>query len=141
MTEAAIQSEIHRVIGSRADVRLWRRNIGAARDPRTYRLIRFGFPGQADLSGIWRRPDGAGIRLEIEVKGPRGRLTDKQRQFGEMIDRLGGVYIVARSVEDVEKGLNAYARKVSAQGSLHTASQGSANPPGKPSAPPRAKEE
>lgn len=60
-------------------------------------MVRFGVPGQADLSGIL---DG-GRRLEIECKRPGGRQTQEQQRYGEMIERFGGVYILATSVADV----------------------------------------
>ena len=38
-----------------------------------------------------------GFHAWIEVKCKAGKLSDEQRRFGEMIDRAGGNYIVARS--------------------------------------------
>jgi hypothetical protein len=95
-SEAEVQAEILRILGARPDLRLWRANAGAAIDPRTGRLIRFGVPGQADLSGIL----AGGQRLEIEVKGPHGRQRPEQRNFGAMIARFGGLYVLAHSLED-----------------------------------------
>lgn len=109
MTEAEIQAALLREIGGRADCRIWRNNCGRARD-RTGRVVPFGVPGQADLSGVWLAPIvcercGAerrvGIRLEIEVKSARGKQTDAQRAFQRTIERMGGVYVLARSVKDV----------------------------------------
>jgi len=68
------------------------------------RIIRFGVPGQADLTGIL--PDGR--RLEIEVKSPTGRQTAEQRSFQQMIERFNGVYILARSIHDVRQQLAAH---------------------------------
>lgn len=59
--------------------------------------MRFGLPGQADLSGIL--PDGK--RLEIEVKSVSGIQHESQKMFQAMIERFGGVYILVRFVEDV----------------------------------------
>ena len=137
MTEAAIQSEIHRVIGSRPDCRIWRQNTGVARDTRTGRMIRFGIPGTPDLIGIVS-VGGIGAFLGIEVKSAKGKQTKAQKSFQSMLARMGGCYILARSVEDAERGLNAYVQKVSAQDSLHTAPREPAALPGRPSAPPRA---
>lgn len=95
-SEAEIQAEVLRVLGARPDLRLWRANTGAAIDPSTGRLIRFGVPGQADLSGIL----AGGRRLEIEIKSARGRQTPHQQFFGAMIVRFGGLYIVAHSLQD-----------------------------------------
>lgn len=101
MREKEIQNAIMRKFATRADMRLWRANSGVA----TYedgRTVRFGIPGQADLSGILQ----GGRRLEIEVKSPDGRQTPQQAAFQKMIEAFGGLYILARSVEDVEEALD-----------------------------------
>ncbi len=86
-------------------MRLWRQNTGVATYDNlvagTSRKVRFGLPGQADLSGIL--PDGK--RLEIEVKRPGGRQSEEQKAFQEMIERFGGLYILAYSALDVEDRL------------------------------------
>ena len=46
-----------------------------------------------------------GIHLWIEVKTPHGRLSKYQEQFRDDILAHGGTYIVARSVEDIERVL------------------------------------
>ena len=99
MSEKAIQNEILRAFGTKRWLRLWRANTGVARIGN--RVIRFGIPGQADLTGILPR----GVRLEVEVKSPDGRQTEEQRNFQRMIERFGGVYVLARSVEDVRHAL------------------------------------
>lgn len=92
-------------------MRIWRANCGTARDTVTGRVVRFGVPGQADLSGIWYAPITCrecgcqrytGVRLEIEVKAALGRQTPAQKRFQRVIERMGGVYVLARSVGDVE---------------------------------------
>ena len=99
MKEKRIQNEILRAFGTRRSLRLWRANVLAAR--MGDRFVHAGVPGQADLTGIL--PDGR--RVEIEVKSERGRQTKDQRNFQRMIERFGGVYVLARSVEDVERAL------------------------------------
>jgi len=101
MTEKQVQNAILRAFGTLPMLRLWRANVGAARIGR--RVVRFGIAGQADLTGIL--PDGR--RLEIEVKSATGRQTAAQKAFQEMIERFHGVYILARSVEDVRRQLTA----------------------------------
>lgn len=99
--EHHIQNEILRAFGTRADMRLWRQNTGAA----TFRgqRVSFGVPGAADITGIL--PDGR--RIEIEVKSAVGRQSAAQKSYQAMIERFGGVYILARSVDDVYAGLRA----------------------------------
>lgn len=110
MKEKAVQNAILREFGTRRDMRLWRANVGVARigGPRSAggRIVRFGLPGQADLTGILP----GGLRLEIEVKGAAGRQTEEQRAFQRMIERFGGVYVLARSVQDVWQAIGSYLR-------------------------------
>lgn len=39
--------------------------------------------------------------IGIEVKAPKGKVSEAQKKFGEKIESAGGVYIVARSVDEV----------------------------------------
>ena len=99
MSEKAIQNDVLRAFGTKRRMRLWRANTGVARIGD--RVVRFGVPGQADLTGIL--PDGR--RLEVEVKSPEGTQTEDQRNFQRLIERFGGVYVLAWSVEDVRRAL------------------------------------
>jgi len=96
-SEAQIQADIMAALAGRRDLRIWRASAGAARDASSGRVYHFGTPGQADLSGIL----ADGRRLEIEAKTKTGRQSDQQKAFQAMIERFGGVYILARSVQDV----------------------------------------
>jgi len=100
--EKRIQNTILREFGTRRDMRLWRANAGVGRFGK--RVVRFGVPGQADLTGILP----GGVRLEIEVKSPNGRQTTDQRNYQRMIERFGGVYVLARSVSDVWIAIERY---------------------------------
>ncbi len=129
LKEKQIQNKILREYATRSDMRLWRGSTGKAvplayvrsianavksMDYRTAErllmsppVLSFGLTGQADLSGILG--DGfhpsAGTRIEIEVKSETGRQSKEQAAFQGMIERFGGLYVLARSVEDVEKAL------------------------------------
>lgn len=96
MTEKRLQNLILLTFGTRGDMRLWRANVGVARMGPN-RVVRFGVPGQADLTGILP----GGTRLEIEVKTATGEQSPEQRAYQRIIERFGGVYVLARSVEDV----------------------------------------
>lgn len=99
--EKQIQDAILRHFGKRPDMRLWRQNTGVG----FYsggRVVRYGRVGAADLTGLL----AGGRRIEIEVKGPTGRLTPQQCKYGKEIEQYGGIYIVARSIEDVYRGLS-----------------------------------
>ena len=99
LNESTTQTAILREFGTRSDMRLWRANSGSA--VIRGRLVKFGIPGQADLTGIL--PDGR--RLEVEVKSEFGQQTPEQANYQAMIERFGGVYILARSIEDVWDGI------------------------------------
>ena len=73
----------------------WRQNTGAVTIGN--RHVRFGIAGAADITGIL----ADGRRLEIEVKAPKGRQSVTQKAFQEVIERMGGLYVLARSADDV----------------------------------------
>jgi hypothetical protein len=104
-SEHRIQHDILVALGRRPELRLWRQNTGAVKVED--RFIRFGVKGCADILGLIAP---TGRLLAIEVKGPHGKLSPAQEAFGVMVRRFGGLYVVARSVEDavtaVEAALN-----------------------------------
>lgn len=104
MTEQQILNSILRTFGTRSDMRIWRANTGAARFGN--QVVRFGIPGQADITGLLLP---SGRRLEIEVKSHSGEQRPEQKDFEAMIKRFGGLYILARSVTDVEMALQEHA--------------------------------
>lgn len=84
-------------VGSHPRVRLWPRRVGVAIPLGKQHPVRFGIPGETDLQGIiapWGR------LLAIEVKTGSGRLSKDQARFRNMIEKFGGLYVEARSVED-----------------------------------------
>jgi hypothetical protein len=76
----------------------WRNNTGAVQ-VEGKRFVRFGIKGSPDILGVM--PDGR--FLGVETKSAKGRLTAEQKAFGEAVTNRRGVYIVARSVSDLEK--------------------------------------
>lgn len=100
--ESFLVHAILRAWGAHPSLRIWRQNTGGAllKD----RFVQFGTPGQGDISGLLL-PHGR--RLEIECKTERGRQTAEQVSFQAMIERFGGLYVLARSVEDVDAALAA----------------------------------
>jgi hypothetical protein len=81
---------------------LLQNNIKAAIECLRSRPIRFGVPGQADISGV---AGPAGRRLEIEVKVGTDKLRPEQVAFRKMCLDRGAVYIEARDVETALKEL------------------------------------
>lgn len=99
--ENVVKFEVLRHFATREELRLWPAPAGVALTPDGKRVIKFGIPGQADLSGIIRVAPCRGTRLEIETKTAVGRQSDQQRKFQAMIEDAGGIYVLARSVNDV----------------------------------------
>lgn len=60
-------------------------------------MISYGLKGSADIIGLLN----TGRFLAVEVKTGMARQTKEQKAFQQMIDKLGGLYIVARSTLDV----------------------------------------
>ena len=106
--ETDLQQRIRLAVGTRADTRLFRNQVGSLPDPRTGRLVTFGLArGSADLIG-WRTvvitPEMVGQRIavftSIEVKTPTGRMRPEQQAWLGVVRGAGGIAGVARSVPD-----------------------------------------
>ena len=77
----------------------WRNNTGTAwigEQP-----VSFGYPGSGDILGVLP----GGRFLSVECKSPTGTQSGKQKEFEAKVAANGGVYILARSVEDLERWL------------------------------------
>ena len=80
----------------------YRQNTGAAEyadNTGRRRFVRYGKPGISDIIGVL--PGGRFIA--VECKAPGGRLSEHQTEFLKDIERMGGLAVIARSVEDLEK--------------------------------------
>ena len=53
-------------------------------------------PGLPDICGVWK-----GRAIAIELKAPRGIVSDQQQRFIDRINEAGGLAFVARSVDEV----------------------------------------
>lgn len=122
MNETDLQRKIQAAL-SDSDTRLWRNTIGQAwvgnvthctngdvliRNPKR---LAFGLaPGSSDLVGLRSvtiTQDMVGMRLAVfcavEVKSERGTVTAEQQAFIDMVNGLGGLAGVARSIEDARQ--------------------------------------
>lgn len=97
--ESTIQRRIVAYLEKRPDVFLWRHGTGAARFGD--RRVSFGLVGSADLIGLQR----GGRFVAIEVKTAVGRQSEHQAKYQRRIEALGGLYVLARSVDDVVRAL------------------------------------
>jgi hypothetical protein len=80
-------------------IRAWRRNTGGA--VINGQFVRFGQGGEADLDGIIA-PNGRRLAIETKVKD---KMSGDQVSFARMVRSMGGVYLVVRSTEELERKL------------------------------------
>lgn len=95
MKEGDLVRDILAVYDKHPRIVLWRANTGVARMRGFH--VRFGKVGQGDITGL----NSDGVRIEIECKLKKNTQRDEQVKFADMIRRMGGIYILAFSVEDV----------------------------------------
>lgn len=74
------------------------------------RFVRFAVPGFPDLHGYLKI---YGIALYIEVKTPKGKLSDDQRDFLDLAQANGACVGVARSVREAMDIVNRFLEAVS----------------------------
>ena len=106
--EAVVQNKIRLALGN-GKIRLFRNNTGALTDIKG-RLVKFGLcKGSSDLIGfktITITPDMVGQNVAvfsaIEVKD-KGKATDDQKKFINIIKKAGGLAGVARDIKDAKK--------------------------------------
>lgn len=91
-------SDIINFAGALPNVRVWPRVVGVGRALKTNNVIRYGLMGESDIDGIIAP---LGKRLSIEVKTGKAIRTPQQKRFAEMIIKFGGLYVLARSMDDV----------------------------------------
>lgn len=113
MTANEITSGLLIELPKRFKCRAWRVNTGAGK-LEGGRFVRFNHPGMADISGVI----DPGLRLEIEVKANGDRLTKQQESFLMMVERYGGIALVAR---DVDTTLIAIQNAIDFKTALHLA--------------------
>ena len=77
---------------------IWRNNTGAYKPEGSAGFIRYGLAGSADIIGV--NPHGKFIA--VECKSEKGKLLESQVGFGIKVRSRGGVYVVARSTDDLE---------------------------------------
>lgn len=105
--EHEVQSEIIRWLAEKK-IFHYRNNSGAALAEYTNkagvtskRYMQFGISGAPDIVAIVK-----GIYVGIEVKRETTKQTEAQAVFERRVTRAGGIYILARKLEEVEKIIN-----------------------------------
>jgi hypothetical protein len=118
LSEKELQTAILKKYGALPGLRLWRQNTGAAvgmsviaqarREgylPANLPVTRYGSPGMPDIMGII---GPTGRFVGIECKSESGQQTQEQITWQKIITQLGGVYILARYICDVDFYLSSY---------------------------------
>lgn len=106
------------------NLRVWRANrikalaIGRGGKPR---MINAGVDGQGDVTGIAAVTLPCcqrliGLKIEFEIKAGRDRQSQAQKDFQAMIESHGGIYILAR---DVEQALGELRRRLACLTEVH----------------------
>lgn len=103
MTEQQIQNDILLALGQRRDLRIWRVNCGASMGFGGG-VIKGAPPGHPDLTGIL----AGGRWFGLEVKRPGQKQSEQQARFEAMVKRFGGLYAVARSVDEAQATVTAW---------------------------------
>jgi hypothetical protein len=98
MRESDTQHEILLAWGAHPRLRIARINTGAAVIGR--RLVRFNPLGTPDLVGLL---SPTGRFVGIEVKSGTGKQRKEQQTMQRVIEAFGGLYVLARSVDDVDR--------------------------------------
>jgi hypothetical protein len=99
--------------------RLFRNNVGTGWDFTKKRLIAFGLAkGSSDLIGwtnvtITQEMVGSDIAVftAVETKSKRGRPSTEQLAFVDLVNRCGGIALIAKSVDEVQAEVNSYRPK------------------------------
>lgn len=80
---------------------MWNSPTGVARPLGSERVMAFGVPGQPDIMGIMP----GGLFLGVEVKTKTGRQSKRQKTWQCACERVGGLYLVIRSMDILEEWL------------------------------------
>lgn len=99
--EAQLVHDVKLCWGAHPRIRFWRQNVGGAIIKGRY--VDFGPPkGCADFVGLIA-PQGR--FLAIECKSATGEQRKAQEKFQAMIEAFGGLYLLPRSLADVDTAL------------------------------------
>ena len=100
--ENEVQAGIYQYLALRGDCFWWRQNSGVF-SPRPGAFIRAGKKGAGDIL-CCQAPTGRMVAIEVK-RSKGGTVGPKQREFRDQLTAHGGLYIVARSIDDVRATL------------------------------------
>lgn len=102
MRESHLVTAILLAWGAHPRLRIARINTGAA--GLGNRLVRFNPKGTGDIVGLIAP---TGRMLMIECKSATGAQRKEQQTMERVVTAMGGLYVLARSVDDVDRALRA----------------------------------
>lgn len=112
--EADLQRDVLRLWGAHPRVRLWRANSGRALVATAtggLRSVQMNVNGCPDAIGWVSVPaDRLGsanvaVFTGLEFKSDTGRVREAQAAFAATLTRMGGLYVLARTMADVDRAL------------------------------------
>lgn len=102
-SETATQRQILAALSALPECLVWRNETGLVAWPNApHKRFRIGTPGSPDIVGVYK-----GRAIGVEVKSARGRQSRQQCRFKQQWEKAGGVYVIARSVDDALQGIGA----------------------------------
>jgi hypothetical protein len=80
----------------------WRNNSGAvvSEYKGKKRFMRYGAVGSPDIFCVVK-----GRCIGLELKGPKGKQSDSQKEFQERLEEAGGLYLLVYELEDITEFL------------------------------------
>lgn len=126
MNETGVLGRILKAVGCLPFLRVWRNNTGQTWTGNSVQRfakqgtikitvypgdvlirdahpVKFGLTGSADIIGLVAP---YGRFLAIEVKDAKGRQSEQQKRFEEMVKSMGGIYFIARSPKEALQKIN-----------------------------------
>jgi hypothetical protein len=105
--ESVLMAEIMLAMSERG-LLVWRQHVGTYRPIHGGAPIKMGLTGMSDIGAIVPRvvtPEMVGttigLAVQVEVKTATGRESEAQATWGQVVRNKGGVYVLARSVDDI----------------------------------------
>lgn len=104
-----LKRDILITLGCRPDVLVENSPTGKFRHIYRKEVIAIGASGRPDITGTRKLPivTGNGVQytgqsFAVEVKTGSAKLSTQQKRWRDRFESLGGLYVLARSVEDVQ---------------------------------------
>lgn len=107
MTEKEVQKKALKHLWN-LGVFAWRNNTGVlpVRSDSKVRYVSFGSTGSPDILAIT-----SGLFVGFECKRTKGKLSEHQLSFKQNVEDAGGHYVVVRSNNDIDNGLQLIQKK------------------------------